>query len=134
MRGSVTTPTDWRRNTIETDQGGAYERSSFDPRILPARPSRRRFLKGGAALSAALVAGAGVPLTGQTQPVPDDPSKVLGGPLRPYGERARFEESVRERPAGGLDTFGGNFSPLDETLGIITPSALHYVVQRGGTP
>ena len=22
-------------------------------------------------------------------------SKVLGGPLRPYGERARFEESVR---------------------------------------
>ena len=29
---------------------------------------------------------------------------------------------------------GGSFTPLDETLGIITPSALHYVVQRGGRP
>ena len=38
------------------------------------------------------------------------------------------------RPPGGLETFGGSFTPLDETLGIITPSALHYVVQRGGTP
>ena len=54
--------------------------------------------------------------------------------MRPHGERSRFEESVRERPPGGLDTFGGSFTPLDETLGIITPSALHYVVQRGGTP
>ena len=51
-------------------------------------PSRRRFLKGGAALGAALVAGAGLPLAGRAQPAPDDPSKVLGGPLRPYGERS----------------------------------------------
>jgi sulfane dehydrogenase subunit SoxC len=29
---------------------------------------------------------------------------------------------------------GGSFTPLDETLGIITPSALHFVVQRGGRP
>jgi len=96
--------------------------------------SRRRFLQGGAALSAALVTGAGRPLAGRAQPAPDDPSKVLGGPLRPYGERSRFEQSVRERPPGGLDMFGGNLTPLDETLGIITPSALHYVVQRGGLP
>jgi sulfane dehydrogenase subunit SoxC len=58
--------------------------------------------------------------------------------LRPYGERSRFEESVRESVKGrhprGLDTIGGSPTPLDETLGIITPSALHYVVQRGGTP
>jgi hypothetical protein len=72
------------------------------PESSQQEPSRRRFLKGGAALGAALVTGAGVPLTGQTHPAPDDPSKVLGGPLRPYGERARFEDSVRERPAGGL--------------------------------
>src|SRR5215813_3619006 len=96
--------------------------------------SRRRFLKGGAALGAALVAWAGRPLAGRAQPAPDDPSKVLGGPLRPYGERSRFEQTVRERPPGGLDVFGGNFTPLDETLGTITPFALHYVVQRGGLP
>src|SRR5437870_9498901 len=96
--------------------------------------SRRRFLQGSAALGAALVAEAGRPSAGRAQLAPDDPSKVLGGPLRPYGERSRFEQSVRERPPGGLDEFGGNFTPLDETLGIITPSALHFVVQRGGLP
>ena len=100
----------------------------------PAR-SRRRFLKGGAALGAVLVAGAGHPSTGRAQPAPDDPSKLLGGPLRPYGERSRFEQSVREQfPQPKPDEYGGTFTPLDETLGIITPSALHYVVQRGGTP
>ena len=93
--------------------------------------NRRRFLKRGIALGATLAAG-----SAQAQaPAPDDPSKVLGGPMRPYGERSRFEQSVRElerqRPT---DEFGATVTPLDETLGIITPSALHYVVQRGGTP
>src|SRR5687767_8773951 len=46
-------------------------------------PSRRRFLKSGAALGAALAAGAGLPLAGRAQPAPDDPSKVLGGPCGP---------------------------------------------------
>jgi sulfane dehydrogenase subunit SoxC len=98
-------------------------------------PSRRRFLKGGVALGAALVAGAGRPLAGRAQLAPDDPSKVLGGPLRPYGERSRFEQAVREKhPASMTDERGGNLTPLDETVGIITPSALHYVVHRGGLP
>jgi sulfane dehydrogenase subunit SoxC len=98
-------------------------------------PSRRRFLQGGVALGAALAAGAGRPSTGRAQPAPDDPSKVLGGPLRPYGERSRFEQTVREKsPVSKTDELGGIYTPLDETLGIITPSALHYVVQRGGTP
>ena len=97
--------------------------------------SRRRFLKGGVALGAALAAGAGRPIAGQAQPAPDDPAKVLGSPLRPYGERSRFEQSIREQfPQPKPDEYGGTFTPLDETLGIITPSALHYVVQRGGTP
>jgi anaerobic selenocysteine-containing dehydrogenase len=56
-----------------------------NPESSRQNPSRRRFLKGGAALSAALVAGAGLPLAGLAQPAPDYPSKVLGGPLRPYG-------------------------------------------------
>jgi hypothetical protein len=52
------------------------------PASFQQDPSRRRFLTGGAALGAALVAGAGLPLAGGAQPAPDDPSKVLGGPLR----------------------------------------------------
>jgi sulfane dehydrogenase subunit SoxC len=96
-------------------------------------PSRRRFLKGGVALGAALVAGAGRPLAGRAQTAPDDPSKVLGGPLRPYGERSPFEQHVRVTQAKPAER-GASFTPLDETLGIITPSALHFVVQRGGRP
>jgi sulfane dehydrogenase subunit SoxC len=98
-------------------------------------PSRRRFLQGGAALGAALAAWVGHPIAARAQPAPDDPSKVLGGPMRPYGERSRFEQSVREKsPRSKTDERGQNSTPLDETLGIITPSALHYEVHRGGVP
>jgi sulfane dehydrogenase subunit SoxC len=98
--------------------------------------NRRRFLKRGVALGAALAA-AGPTAAGQAQspPAPDDPSKVLGGPMRPYGERSRFEQAVREKSlATKTDEMGGNQTPLGELLGIITPSALHFHVQRGGVP
>jgi sulfane dehydrogenase subunit SoxC len=104
-------------------------------------PSRRRFMKGSAALGAALVAGAARPIPGDAQspsqpaPAPDDPSKVVGGPMVPYGERSRFEDAVREKGPPFLpDEWGGNFTPLEQMLGIITPSALHYEVCRGGIP
>jgi sulfane dehydrogenase subunit SoxC len=108
------------------------------PKSGPAshEPSRRRFMKGGVALGAALVAGAARPVPGDAQsPVPDDPSRVVGGPMVPYGERSRFEEALKEKgPPFMPDEWGGNFTPLDEMLGIITPSALHYEVCRGGVP
>jgi sulfane dehydrogenase subunit SoxC len=108
-----------------------------DPTTHPASsrqdPRRRRFLQGGVALGAALAAGAGLPLAGRAQPTPDDPAKILGAPLRPYGERAPSESQGRVTQAKPAER-GGSFTPLDETLGIITPSDLHYVVQRGGRP
>jgi sulfane dehydrogenase subunit SoxC len=99
-------------------------------------PSRRRFMKGGVALGAALVAGAARPAPGDAQsPVSDDPSRTVGGPMVPYGERSRFEEALKEKgPPSMPDEWGGNFTPLEEMLGIITPSALHYEVCRGGVP
>ena len=51
-----------------------------NPESSRQAPSRRRFLKGGAALGAALAAWVGHPIAGRAQPAPDDPSKVLGGP------------------------------------------------------
>jgi sulfane dehydrogenase subunit SoxC len=94
--------------------------------------ARRRFLKGGVALGAALAAGATRSAAGQPS---DDPSRVVGGPMRPYGDRSRFEEAVKQKgPPFMPDEWGGTFTPLDETLGIITPSALHYEVCRGGVP
>lgn len=55
--------------------------------------------------------------------------------MRPYGERSRFEQAVRQKGAlARTDEVGGNQTPLGESLGIITPSALHFHVQRGGVP
>ena len=98
--------------------------------------SRRRFLKGGMALGAAMAGPGGSPDVGRAQPAPDDPSKVLGDPVRPYGERSRFEQTVREKWARSKtdEVAVANFTPLDETLGIITPSSLHFEVHRSGVP
>jgi sulfane dehydrogenase subunit SoxC len=103
------------------------------PEPSSADVARRRFLKAGVALGAALAAGATRSAAGQ--PASDDPSRVVGGPMRPYGDRSRFEEAVRQHgPPTMPDEWGANFTPLDETLGIITPSALHFEVCRGGVP
>ena len=108
---------------------------TFQNQILNSpEPDRRRFLKRGVALGAAL-ATAGRPMPSPAQPAPDDPSKVLGGPIRPYGERSRFDQTSRERsPFSKTDEVAGSRTPLDQTLGIITPSALHFEVHRSGVP
>ena len=103
------------------------------PTLNSPEPARRRFLKGGVALGAALAAGRPTPSLAQA--APDDPSKLLGGPMKPYGERSRFEQTSRERsPWSKTDEVAGSRTPLGETLGIITPSALHFVVNRSGVP
>jgi sulfane dehydrogenase subunit SoxC len=99
--------------------------------------ARRRFLKRGVALGAGLAASVTRSAAGQSgpAPVPDDPSRVLGNPMRPYGDRSRFDAAVKQKaPTEMPDEWGGNFTPLDVTLGIITPSALHFEVCRGGVP
>jgi sulfane dehydrogenase subunit SoxC len=94
--------------------------------------NRRRFLRRGIAVGAAVAAGHSA--SAQTI-APEDPSKRLGGPTRPYGERSRFEQSGREKFAlSKTDEIGSTMTPLHETMGIITPSALHYEVHRGGVP
>ena len=107
--------------------------SSSAPKPGSPRLIRRRFLKGGVALGAALAAGATRSAAGE--PASDDPSRVVGGPMRPYSDRSRFEQAVKQkRPPSMPDEWGGNLTPLDETVGIITPSALHFNVCRGGVP
>ena len=93
---------------------------------------RRRFLKHGTMLGAALATGQ--ISRAQAQIAPDDPSKILGNPVRPYGERSPFEQAVRVHKGKTDEVAVGGWTPLDESLGIITPSALHYEVHRGGVP
>jgi len=108
---------------------------------ISPEPSRRRFLKRVTALGAAVAAGAARPGAGAAQspaavekPAPDDPTKELGGPVRPYGERSRFEKAVRQQFPTKTNEASWTFTPLHESRGIITPSALHFERHHAGVP
>jgi sulfane dehydrogenase subunit SoxC len=95
------------------------------------KPNRRKFLKGGAAL-AGLAAGVR-PAESQTQGAP--PRKIEE--LIAYGDRSRFVTSIRKSVAGrhSPDEFGLTFhvtTPLQESVGIITPSSLFYTATHRG--
>jgi sulfane dehydrogenase subunit SoxC len=97
------------------------------------KSNRRGFLKGGAAL-AGLAAGSGAqPAKGQTQGAPNE--KV--DQLIAYGDRSRFVTSIRKPVAErhSPDEFGLTFhvlTPLQDSVGIITPSSLFYTATHRG--
>src|SRR3982750_3735108 len=100
------------------------------------RPDRRGFLKGTAAFAGGVTVGAVAPLIGQA---PSSPAFIKGNKdVIAYGERSHFVTSVRI-PHGGRpspDPFGLVFhvaSPLQDSVGVITPSSLHYVATTRGS-
>ena len=104
-------------------------------RVADAPNTRRRFLKRGLALGAAITAAAARTTGVRAQSTGDDPSKVVGNAMQPLGVRSRFEQASRVKGAPDMpDEWGPNFTPLDQTMGIITPSELHFEVCRGGIP
>ncbi len=103
-------------------------------------PDRRGFLKRSAAL-VGLAASAARPASAQTQPTQtqtaDDHHQATDGIIA-YGERSRFVTSKRvpvpERHSP--DDFGLTFhvnTPLQDAVGIITPSSLFYVATHRGS-
>jgi sulfane dehydrogenase subunit SoxC len=103
------------------------------------KPSRRKFLKGGAEAAVAGLAVGAIGSASAAQTVAPDahPQKSLKD-LVAYGERSRFVTSVRipveERESP--DQFGLTFhvlSPLQDSVGIITPSSLHFVGTHRGS-
>ena len=114
------------------------------------RTSRRELLKGSGALAGGFTLGAVAPALGQT-PAADhaahdhaisDSSPMIPGSkeLIAYGERSHYVTSVRiAHPMGGRpspDAFGKVFhvaSPLQDSVGVITPSSLHYVATTRGS-
>lgn len=93
--------------------------------------SRRRFLKEGAALAGLAVGGGAIrPASGQS-PGTETP-EAHPKDTRGYGERSRFEKSVRWPVKGDWDKpetcFNPARSPLQDLTGIITPSSLHYYI------
>lgn len=97
---------------------------------------RRDFLKRGAALAGGLGLGAAKPALGQ---LPEPEGFIRGSAeIVGYGKRSRFVTSERI-PHGGRaspDAFGLDFhiaSPLQDSVGVITPSSLHYMGTTRGS-
>ena len=90
--------------------------------------SRRRFLREGAALAGMAAVGAGAIRSASCQTIGSEISAVPPRDRRDYGERSRFENAVRLLGQWGPRT------PLQESAGIITPSALHFMAAHGYEP
>ena len=97
--------------------------------------NRRRFLKETAAL-AGLAAGAA--RLGDAQTQAGNAGEGTERDLHAYGERSRFVTSTRLGTNGNSERFrkgktsyqGGPRSPLQDQVGIITPTSLHYIVNH----
>ena len=87
-------------------------------------PSRRHVLRMG------MVTGSGL-LIGR-RALAAEGARRLGAPLGPYGERSRFEKAVRWTRESRTPETGSSFTPLQDSVGTITPSALHYERHHGG--
>jgi sulfane dehydrogenase subunit SoxC len=100
--------------------------------------ARRRFLKNSAAL-AGLAAGAIHPASGQS--AGSEPADAHSKDIHAYGERSRFENSARvgamglydPAPPGYHRDFGFR-TPTQDSVGIITPASLHFVIAHGYEP
>jgi sulfane dehydrogenase subunit SoxC len=69
--------------------------------------------------------------------LPNDPTKVQGRPIGAdggYGQRSAFERERRGRTMSPNDFTAWSMTPLEASLGMITPSGLHFERYRNGIP
>src|SRR5687767_2227088 len=102
------------------------------------RSSRRELLKASAALATLGIGGKAQSQQHDhaTTPGAENASPMIHGSQEQiaYGQRSKYVTSVRvQHPIGGRpspDVFGKTFhiaTPLQDSVGVITPSSLHYV-------
>ena len=92
------------------------------------RSSRRELLRLGAAMGGGLLAS-------NEKALAAEPGSVqLGVPLGPYGERSPFEKAVRWTRDSKTPETGSSFTPLQDSVGTLTPSSLHYERHHSGIP
>jgi sulfane dehydrogenase subunit SoxC len=92
-----------------------------------SKTSRRQLLQIGATVGGSLLAGS------KAFGLESDPRR-LGEPLGPYSERSPFEKAVRWRRDSKTPETGSSFTPLHDSVGSVTPSALHYERHHSGIP
>src|SRR5579884_4098931 len=59
---------------------------------------------------------------------------TLGTPLGPYTDRSPYEKAIRYTRQSKTPETGSSFSPLQDSVGTLTPSALHYERHHSGVP
>jgi len=92
--------------------------------------NRRSLLAGTAAMVSGMVLRSLAATAESAMPVaPDDPSRVPGAAPTPYGQRSGFEEAVRVPRS-----WWASLTPLQDSHGILTPSALHFERHHNGVP
>lgn len=116
--------------------------------LAAVRTSRRGFLQGaaagtaaGVAAAASLAAGgaAAAPLGAPGSTLPPTGPVALGAPVGafPYGSPSKHEASVVRRMSPGLTRTPHSsisFTPLQSLFGIITPSGVHFERHHSGMP
>lgn len=101
--------------------------SSNDSLSVSALRSRRWFLGLGAALGSIIAACRPGP--------PDDAGQsLLGAPVSEYGPRSSFEKAVRIFRRSTTPEETSSLTPLQDSVGMITPAALHYERHHSGVP
>ena len=114
----------------------------------PEAPARRSFLRRAALLGGGLVGTGAVlktdrataeELRSNLPPNVAQWSKTLGAPIlaHPYGVPSQYEAKIVRRESPGLTRTpysSVSFTPLQNLLGIVTPSGLHFERHHAGMP
>lgn len=115
---------------------------SDDLQTKSPQPGRRQFLAGAAA-SAVTLAGTGasaqalIPPGAMDHPIQKDPTREQGRLTHDdggYGSRSQFESEVRWRFPTATKESSWTMTPLDKSVGMVTPSGLHFERHHGGIP
>lgn len=121
------------------DPNSPYYREGGSGQDLESPPPRRRFMLGAmVAIGSAGVHGLSSAATPGAieRTVPPDASKIQGVGVAMddggYGTRSQFETEVRERYATKTTESSWSFTPLQKSMGTLTPSGLHYERHHGG--
>src|SRR3954447_22057949 len=59
---------------------------------------------------------------------------LLGKPVSAYGQRSKFEPLARALPDTRYPESAASRTPLQDSIGILTPSSLHYERHHAGVP
>lgn len=99
---------------------------------MAIRPSSRRAFLGTAAFAG--TAWTACERSEDSAPESSSEPSVLGAPVRRYGQRSPHERAARSVRDTPTPEAASSRTPLDQTYGIITPSALHFERHHAGVP